>query len=78
MTNSRRHKSSSVTTIPSPLPRHADPHERSKRKEQEKKHGGFSWMPGVALALVGFTMLQVEREIHRKNQQRGPRAGRRR
>jgi len=53
-----------VPKPPDPRPSKAHPEHRAVRKELEKKHGGYEWVPVAGLALTGLILaINVEKDV---------------
>lgn len=51
---------------PDPRPSKAHPVQRARRKELEKKHGGYEWVPYLGLALTGLVLaFNVEKDVEK-------------
>lgn len=55
-----------VPKPPDPRPSKAHPVHRARRKELEKKHGGYEWVPYLGLALTGLVLaFNVEKDVEK-------------
>ncbi|OIW32186.1 hypothetical protein CONLIGDRAFT_259749 [Coniochaeta ligniaria NRRL 30616] len=56
---------------PDPRPSKAHPEHRAKRKELEKKHGGYEWVPYLGLALTGLVLaFDVEKDVEKREKRK--------
>ncbi|KAJ9162163.1 hypothetical protein NKR19_g1479, partial [Coniochaeta hoffmannii] len=64
----------SVPKPPDPRPSKAHPEHRARRKELEKKHGGYEWVPYLGLALTGLVLaFNVEKDVEKCERRKGER-----